>query len=228
MTDYEFEEEEFTTQFNGRTLVRILSQARPHWPWVVGFILCVALVSLLDAYFTFLGKQIIDEGIMKGDEQALISIATRYVGLILVQSVGVFGFIVLAGFLGERIQYDLRRKMFNHLQDLSFSYFDRTPVGWIMSRVTSDSSRIAELVTWGMLDITWAVVGISTALVFMLLINWRLALLVFTVIPVLVIVAAEFKKRILVQFRQVRKLNSKITGAYNENITGVRVAKAFG
>ena len=66
------------------------------------------------------------------------------------------GFIVLAGVLGERVQYDLRRKLFNHLQDLSFSYYDKTPVGWIMSRVTSDSSRISELVTWGLIDIMWA------------------------------------------------------------------------
>ena len=86
-----------------------------------------------------------------------------YGALMLVQAVGVFGFIYLAGVLGERVQYDLRKQMFNHLQDLSFSYFDRTPVGWIMSRVTSDSERIAELVTWGMLDVTWAVINITTA-----------------------------------------------------------------
>jgi ATP-binding cassette subfamily B protein len=126
------------------------------------------------------------------------------------------------------VQYDLRKKMFNHLQDLSFSYFDRTPVGWIMSRVTSDSERIAQLVTWGLLDITWAVLNITTAVIFMLIINWKLALIVFVTIPVLVVVAAQFKKRIIVQYRLVRKVNSKITGAYNENITGVRVVKALG
>jgi ATP-binding cassette subfamily B protein len=118
--------------------------------------------------------------------------------------------------------------MFNHLQELSFSYFDRTPVGWIMSRVTSDSDRVAELVTWGLLDVTWAVMNISTAVFFMLVINWRLALIVLAIIPVLVVVAVQFKKRILTEYREVRKINSKITGAYNENITGVRVIKALG
>ncbi|MCB0235425.1 MAG: ABC transporter ATP-binding protein, partial [Anaerolineae bacterium] len=68
--------------------------------------------------------------------------------------------------------------MVNHLQGLSFSYFDKTPVGWIMSRVTSDSERIAQLVTWGLLDITWAVLNILTAMFFMFLINWQLALIV--------------------------------------------------
>ena len=117
--------------------------------------------------------------------------------------------------------------MFARLQELSFSYFDRTPVGWIMSRVTSDSQRIADLVSWGVLDITWGLTRIITAFIFMLFINWKLALIVVSIIPVIVVIAAEFKKRILLEYRQVRKMNSKITGAYNENITGVRVAKAL-
>ncbi len=227
MSDFEFEEEEFSTQFNGRTVLRILSQARPHWPWLVGFLLTIALVSALDSYFTFLSKRIVDEGILGGDRAALTQIVVTYGLLIIVQSAGVFGFIFLAGILGERVQYDLRQKMFNHLQDMSFSYFDRTPVGWIMSRVTSDLGRIAELVTWGLLDVTWGMMNIVTAVYFMLIINWKLALIVMAVIPVLVVVAAQFKKKIIVEFRKVRKINSKITGAYNENITGVRVVKAL-
>ncbi len=227
MSHFEFEEEEFTTEFNGRTVLRILAQTKPHWPWLVGFLLSIAFVSLLDSYLTFLSKRIVDEGILAGNRAALTQIITTYGLLIVVSSVGVFGFIFLAGVLGERIRYDLRKKMFAHLQELSFSYFDRTPVGWIISRVTSDSGRIAELVTWGLLDITWAVTGIVSALYFMLRINWRLALIVFAIIPVLVVVASLFKKKIIVEYRLVRKINSKITGAYNENIQGVRVVKAL-
>jgi ATP-binding cassette subfamily B protein len=225
--EFEFEEEEFTTQFNGRTLFRILAQARPHWPWLLGFLVAIAAVSTLDSYFTFLSKRIVDEGIVAGDKAALTQIVTIYALLIVVQAAGVFGFIFLVGVLGERIRYDLRKKMFNHLQDLSFSYFDRTPVGWLMARVTSDSDRMAELVTWGLLDVTWGFMNITTAIYFMLIINWKLAILVLAIIPVLVVVAAQFKKRILVEYRQVRKINSKITGAYNENINGVRVVKAL-
>jgi ATP-binding cassette subfamily B protein len=227
VSDFEFEEEEFSTQFNGRTLLRILRQATAHWHWLIGFLVTIALVSALDSYFTFLSKRIVDEGILAGDKAALSQIVTQYGLLIFVQAAGVFGFIFLAGVLGERIRYDLRKKMFNHLQNLSFSYFDRTPVGWIMSRVTSDSDRIAELVTWGLLDVTWGVMNISTAVIFMMLINWKLALIVLTIIPVLLVVAAQFKKKILVEYRKVRKVNSKITGAYNENINGVRVVKAL-
>ncbi len=226
--EFEFEEEEFTTQFNGRTVLRILAQARPQWRWLVGFLVAIAIVSALDSYFTFLSKRMVDEGIVAGNQSALTRIVVIYGSLIVAQAGGVFGFIYLAGVLGERVRYDLRKKMFNHLQDLSFSYFDRTPVGWIMARVTSDSDRIAELVTWGLLDVTWGAMNILTAVYFMLVINWRLALIVLGIIPILIVVAAQFRKRILVQFRKVRKINSRITGAYNENIQGVRVVKALG
>ena len=136
-------------------------------------------------------------------------------------------FVYLTGIMGQRIRYDLTQKMFVHLQDLSLSYYSRTPVGWIMSRVTSDSARVAELVTWGFMDVVWAAIGILTSMGFMLYINWKLALIVFLSLPVLLYVSIEFRKRILKQFRQVRKLNSQITGSYNENITGVKVVKAL-
>ncbi len=225
--DIELEEEEFQGQVTRRTLRRILGLARPHWRWVAGFLLLIAVVSSLDSLFTFLSKQIVDEGIVPGDRARLMEIVRIYGVLIFVQAGAVFGFIYLAGILGERIQYDLRKRMFEHLQTLSFAYYSRTPIGWLMSRVTSDSERVAQLVTWGILDITWAIMNIATALFFMVLINWQLALIVAAIIPVLIIVAVYFQRRILAQYRNVRRVNSKITAAYNENITGVRVVKAL-
>lgn len=222
-----FEEEEFKTQFNGQTLRRILALTRPHWRWVVGFLVTIALVSSLDSIFTYLSKLIIDNGILAQNRTELYRLLIIYGTLGFVQASGVFGFIYLAGVLGERVRYDLRQKMFNHLQGLSLSYFSRTPVGWIMSRVTSDSERVADLVTWGLLDVTWAMMNIITAMGFMLFINWKLALIVLGILPVLFYIAYEFRKRILGEFRNVRKMNSKITGAFNENITGVRVVKAL-
>lgn len=224
--NYRFEEEEFDTQFNGGTLIRILQQVKPHWKWVTGFLVMIMSVAMFDSYLTYLGKRIIDEGIVPGDKDALVQIGALYIGIMLVLSAGVFGFIYLAGILGHLVQYDLRKKMFDHLQQLSFSYFDRTPVGWIMSRVTSDSERVAQLVTWGLLDTTWGIVNTITASVFMFFINWKLAIVVLIMIPVLMRTSVWFKKRILVEFRQVRKFNSEITGSYNESITGVRVTKS--
>jgi ATP-binding cassette subfamily B protein len=225
---HEFEEEEFTTQFNGSTLRRVLGLIKPHWRWVAGFLATIAVTAFLDSIFTLLSKRMVDEAIIPGNTAVLYQTVVLYGGLVVVQAVLVLGFIFLAGILGERVQYDLRKKLFNHLQELSFSYFSRTPVGWIMSRVTSDSERIAQLVTWGMLDVFWAIISVTTSLIFMMLINWRLALIVLALIPVLLFVAIWFKTRILVEYRNVRKLNSKLTGEYNQNITGVRVVKALG
>ena len=226
--NYEFEEEEFNTQFNGGTLRRVLGLLRPHWKWVVGFLVTIAITAFLDSIFTLLSKRMVDQAIIPGDTAVLYQTVAIYAVLVLVQAGLVLGFIFMAGILGERVQYDLRKKLFNHLQELSFSYFGRTPVGWIMSRVTSDSERIAQLVTWGMLDVVWAVISVTTSMIFMMLINWKLALIVLALIPVLLIIAVWFKKRILVEYRNVRKLNSKLTGEYNQNITGVRVVKALG
>lgn len=225
--DY-FEEEEFTTKFSGRTLRRLLGMTLRHWKWLIGFLIAIMLVSVIDAVFTYLTKQIIDVGIIPGDQSELISIFIQYGLLMLVQAAAVFAFIYLCAILGERIRYDLRQKMFNHLQKLSLAYYSRTPVGWIMARVTSDSDRVADMVTWGLLDVTWAIMNILTSMYFMLFINWQLALIVLTMIPIILFVAYQFRKRILGEFRNVRKFNSKITGAFNENITGVRVVKALG
>ncbi len=225
--EYRFEEEEFTSQFNGGTLMRILSMLRPHWRWALAFLVSIGIVSAIESYFTFLSKRIVDEGIIARDTETLTSIVVQYGLVMFVQVVFVFAFIYLTGVLGHRVQYDMRQTMFKRLQNLSFSYYDKTPVGWIMSRMTSDPVRIADLITWGLLDITWAIMNITTALFFMAMINWPLALIVAAVLPFLLGVAIWFKQKILVQFRLARKTNSKITGTYNENITGVRVIKAL-
>ncbi len=225
--DIYFEEEEFSTNFDGKTILRILGQVKPYWKHVAAFVVIVALSSAIGSFSTFVNKEIVDQGIVGGDRDALTHLAILLGCLSVIQACCIFGFVFLTGIIGQRVQYDLRQKMFDHLQALSFSYFDRTPVGWIMSRVTSDADRIADLVTWGMLDIVWATMNIVAAVFFMLTIHWKLALIVFVIVPVLVFIALWFKQRIIVEYRRVRKINSRMTGSYNENITGIRVVKAL-
>lgn len=224
----ELEEEEYTSQLTAPVLKRILGLLLPHWKWVVGFFLTIAITSGLDAYFTFLNKQFIDQGIMLGDRERLLQLAAIYGSFILLQAGAVFTFIYLAGVLGERIQYDLRRMLFNHLQELSLSYYAQNAVGRLIARVTSDTGRVSDLLTWGIVDTTWALMNIISSTVFMAIINWRLALIVLTIIPIMAYVGIEFRKKILAEFRISRRANSKITGAFNENFQGVRVVKALG
>ena len=224
----EIEEEEHTSQLTMPVIKRIGELLRPHKLWVVGFFVAIAITSALDGFFTYLNKNIIDQGIVAGDTARMLHLAAIYGSFIIVQAIMVFSFVYLAGVLGERIQYDLRKMMFEHLQDLSLSYYSQNSVGRLMSRMISDSGRVADLMTWGLLDVTWAVTNITTSVIFMAVINWRLALIVFAIIPILVLVGVRFRQRILVEFRRSRRANSKITGAYNENISGVRVVKALG
>ena len=224
----ELEEEEHTSPLTGPVFRRILGLLKPHWQWVVGFIITIGLTSALDSLFTYINKNMIDQGMMMGDTSTLYRLAAYYGVLQIIQAGLVFTFIYLAGVLGERIQYDLRKMMFVHLQDLSLSYYAQNAVGRLMARVTSDSGRVADLMTWGLVDTTWAFMNITTATIFMMIINWRLALVVFAIVPILMYIAVQFRKKILVEFRASRRANSKITGAHNENIQGVRVVKALG
>jgi ATP-binding cassette subfamily B protein len=230
MTDelIELEEEEYTSQLTGPTFNRIAALIKPHWRWMAGFLTAIVATAVLDACFTYINKLIIDQGIVPGKFTVVIKYALVYGGIQLAESALVLTFIYLVGILGERIQYDLRKSTFDHLQDLSLSYYSQNAVGRLMARVTSDSGRVSNLMTWGLLDMTWAIVSVITSTVFMLVINWKLGLIVFSIIPILVIIAVNFRKKILAEFRKSRRTNSKITGEYNQNFQGVRVVKALG
>lgn len=227
MSDIDFQEEEFDTSFNGHTLLRIMKLTVPHWKMVLGFVVAIAGVAYIEAYINILNMQIIDEAIAKNNVDRLAEVILVYAGLWIFFSALVFVFIYFAGRLSQQVQYDLRKNLFEHLQGLSLSYYTKTPVGWIMSRATSDTERIAELVSWGMIDTTWGILNIIVGIFFMLTINWQLTLIVVPLIPLLLWISVWFKGRILVHYRDSRRFNSRITGNYNEMITGVRVIKAL-
>ncbi len=227
MAEKHFHEEVFSDKLSGKTALRILSLAKPHISLLAGFVICIMTTAFLEAFSTYIVKQAIDNAVIPGSRTLLFRYLILYGFIHILLALSVFGFIYGAGKLGEIIQYDLRKKLFSHIQDLSFSFFDKTPVGWIISRMTSDINRISDLVTWNLLDIVWAVTNISSALVFMLIINWKLAITVLVFIPLIIISALKFQKLIISEFRKVRSINSKITGAYNENISGVKVIKAL-
>lgn len=226
-TYYDENELDDNVPIKGNVLKRLFGALRPHWKPLLGGVLAIVVVSLLDAYFTILSKRIIDEGILLQDKAAVLRFFGMYGAIVVVQAVGVFFFIFLVGVQGEGVRYELRKQLFNHLQQLSLSYFSNTPLGWIMSRVTSDTEKMAELLTWGIIDTTYAAVSIVVSAVFMFSINWQLALIVLLSLPAMMYAALKFRTRIYHHYRLSRKANSKMTASLNENITGVRVVKAL-
>ena len=226
-TYYDENELDDNVPIKGNVLKRLFGALRPHWKPLLGGVLAIVVVSLLDAYFTILSKRIIDEGILLQDKAAVLRFFGMYGAIVVVQAVGVFFFIFLVGVQGEGVRYELRKQLFNHLQQLSLSYFSNTPLGWIMSRVTSDTEKMAELLTWGIIDTTYAAVSIVVSAVFMFSINWQLALIVLLSLPAMMYAALKFRTRIYHHYRLSRKANSRMTASLNENITGVRVVKAL-
>lgn len=226
-TYYDENELDDEVSLNSGVIGRLLKLLKPYWLMLILGLASVALVSWLDAFFTVLNKRIIDEGIISGDVQAMARLFRNYGFIVMAQVVGFFVMLLSVSVQGEQLRYDLRQKLFEHLQKLSLSYFTKTPLGWIMSRVTSDTEKMAELLTWGLIDTIWASTNIGFAAFYMLRLNSQLALIVILSLPLMIFVSFKFRVKIYYHFRQSRKENSKMTAALNENITGVRVVKAL-
>lgn len=150
-----------------------------------------------------------------------------YLFVILFSGVTNYISTVLATRTEVGVNRDLRNRAFSHLQTLSFSYYNQNSVGYIHSRVMSDTSRIGELVSWTMLDCVWHFIYLAGSAVVMLMLDRKLALLVLAILPVLMLLFALFQKKLIHANREIREVNSEITGSFNEGITGAKTIKAL-
>ncbi len=194
---------------------------------VIALVVVMAMVGIVDAAFPALTQVAIDRFVVPGQTGGLERFILGYLGIVVLQSVNVFLLIALAGSIEMGLVHDIRRDAFDHLQKLGFAWFDRTPVGWIMARLTSDAQRLGEVVAWGIVDIVWGAVTMVAVVAFMLVMDWRLALITLSVVPPLALASRWFQRRILRTQRLVRRTNSRISGAYNEGITGARASKTL-
>ena len=189
---------------------------------------CVLLVvSSIDILYPQLTRYAINHFIEGNTTQGLWAFALFYAAVIAVQGFGVFFFVRGAGRLEMNICYDIRQDAFTHLQELSFSFYDTTSVGWLMARMGSDVARLSDMIAWSLVDLCWSgffVVGIVAVLLWM---NWQLGLLVLCITPVLAVLCVFFQRRILRQQRLVRAANSRITAAFNEGIMGAVTTKTL-
>ena len=169
----------------------------------------------------------IDTFIVAGNMSSFVPFAMVYVGLIVLQTWALLMFIRRAGRIEAGVIYDIRKKAFAKLQSLSPAYYDKTPVGWIMARVTADVQQIGDIVAWGMINIMWTASMIIILVGVMFVLNAQLALILLAMLPFLIVASILFQKLIISAQRDVRKNNSKITGAINEGIIGARTTKAL-
>ncbi len=194
---------------------------------VIRTILVLLVVSGADLAYPLFTRYAINHFIGGETTEGLPLFGALYIALVIIQGLGVMLFVRGAGRLEMDISYDIRQEAFTHLQQLSFSYYDTTSVGWLMARLGSDVSRLSEMIAWSIVDVMWSLtfaVGVVTVLLTM---NWKLGLLVLAITPVLAVLCLFFQRRILRQQRIVRKANSRITGAFNEGVMGAVTNKTL-
>jgi len=200
---------------------------QPHRKKVIQLVVLMIFVGTMDAISPYFSKYAIDMFIETGSLDHYKVFAAVYVLQVVLLSISVYGLIWLADSIGTSVSYDIRKQGFENLQTLSFSYYDRTAVGWIMARMTSDIGKITEGISWALVDLVWGITMMLAILVIMLVTNWQLTLIMVLLMPILIAVSYFFQNRILKQQRRVRKMNSRITGSFSEGIMGARTTKSL-
>lgn len=221
------DEKEYTQAFDWGIWVRLKPFLKNYRADFVGMLAFNGLTALVDVMLPLMQRYAIANFIEKGVTAGLVSYALVYLALIVLQGFSVMWFCNNSMRIEMYLGRDMKQKLFHHLQALSFSFYNVTPVGYLLSRLMSDTNRIASMIAWNFTDILWALFYVAGSMVSMLILNWKLALLVLLIVPVMAVLTAYFQNRILHWNRKVRKLNSRITGAFNEGITGAKTAKTL-
>ncbi len=221
------EEQEYQKRFDWGLWRRLLRFLKPYRKYLAILGVTVTVLAGIDTIFPLMTKYAVDSFIVPGSLDGLWRFGLIYGILVVVQACVVWSFIAMAGKVDMGLCYDIRRKGFERLQELSFSYYDRTQVGWLMARMTSDISRLSDTIAWGVVDMVWGFTMMLAMAGVMFVLNWKLAVITLVVVPVLAIISLFFQKVILRNYRKVRKMNSRITGGFNEGIMGARTTKTL-
>ena len=222
-----FDEQEYTKSFDIRSWKKLLPFLKPYRGLIGAVIALNLLVAIVDIALPLFQRYAINEFIETGDTAGLPWFALFYGVVIGVQALAVILFTRRSMRIEMQVGRDMKRACFVHLQTLSLSYYNVTPVGYLLSRIMSDTNRIAGMIAWNSIDILWALFYVLGVFVMMFLLNPGLAAAVILIVPVISLLTAWFQDKILRWNRRVRKMNSRITSAYNEGIMGARTSKTL-
>ncbi|MCK9526951.1 MAG: ABC transporter ATP-binding protein/permease [Limnochordia bacterium] len=204
---------------------QILRLAKPYKRYIGFAMLGSVGMAAGDALFPYMTRIAIDRFIVPATTEGLGWFAVAFAILVMLQSLNIYIFIKMAGKVESGVTYTIRQAGFEHLHKLSFSFYDKRAAGWLLARLTSDVNRLGEIVSWSLVDLLWGGVAMIFYSIVMFSMNWRLALLTVCVLPILAVVSVYFQRQILRAYRNVRRVNSKITGAFSEGIMGATTTK---
>jgi len=227
MTTSFHEEEALGKIYDRRLMRRLLAYLGPYKLTVVFSLLLVIAASALKLVGPYLTKVAIDDYITRGNLEGLDSIALLYVLALVLQFAISFFQVYLMNMAGQRVMFDMRREIFSHLQRLQPAFFDKNPIGRLVTRVTTDVDALNELFTSGVVTIFGDVFMLFGIMVVLIYLDWRLALVTFTVLPALFAVTMMFKRRVREVYRKVRTRVAMLNAFIQENIVGMQVVQLF-
>ena len=222
-----YEEQEYTKSFDIRSWKKLLPFLKPYRGLIAEVLGLNVVCAVIDIALPLFQRYAIDAFIQTGDLSGLPGFAVLYGAIITLQALAVILFTRRSMRIEMQIGRDMKRACFVHLQTLSLSYYNVTPVGYLLSRIMSDTNRIAGMIAWNSVDMLWAVFYVLGVFGMMVLLNPGLAAAVILIVPVISLLTAWFQDKILRWNRRVRKMNSRITSAYNEGIMGARTSKTL-
>ena len=221
------EEQEYTKRFDAGLWKRLMHYSRPFYKYLAAVALCMICSALMDTLFPLMNRYAIDTFVTQGTLEGVGGFAALYIFFVLFQVGCIFSFIHFANKTEIGLCHRIRRMAFARLQEQPFSYYDHTPVGYLIARMTNDTQRLGDTVGWTLVDLLWGSCYIVFTAITMFSLDWRLTLAVLAVVPPLAVISLYFQKKILSSYRTVRKTNSKITGAFNEGIMGAKTTKTL-
>lgn len=210
-----------------KVISRLLRYNRPHIRLAAAGFLLAVLFTFLNLLPPYLMKILIDDAIMSGNISLLIWLVTTLVAVYLLRALSTSGRSYLLGKLGQKIIVDLRRKLYEHLQVLSLSFYDKNETGRIMSRVMSDTERVQYFLTWGVQQLFMDVMVVAFISVILFTLNWQLALIVLTPTPVLVLGMKLFSRKIHGIYHKAWRKWADLSAILADTVPGVTVVKAF-
>ncbi|HEX8850801.1 MAG TPA: ABC transporter ATP-binding protein [Gemmatimonadaceae bacterium] len=222
------EEDVLGKAYDGRLMRRLLRYVRPYRPLVAGALVLLFTEGALQLVGPLLTRRIIDVAVPARDVALVQRSVLLLAGALIAQFACSYGETILTALLGQRVMHDLRGELFAHLQRLPIPFFDRNPVGRLITRVTTDVESLNELFTAGVvsgLGDLFTLVAISVAMVW---VDWRLALFGFATIPLVYLVSHVFRIKVRDTYRDIRTRIARINAFLQERITGMRVVQLFG
>ncbi|MBN1568924.1 MAG: ABC transporter ATP-binding protein [Acidobacteria bacterium] len=222
------EEQVLGKAYDARLMRRLLTYIKPYRRSAYLAIVCLLAGSGLSVVQPYLTKVAIDRYIRNNSVEGLNQIAVLYILTLIFVFALSFGQTWLINLMGQKIMCDLRMEIFRHLQKLDVAFFDKNPVGRLMTRVTTDVDALNELFTAGVISVFEDIFMLSGIIIFLFLLNYKLAFTIVAILPLLILVTLVFKIKVRDSFRRVRTAIARINAFLQENITGAAVVQIFG